>query len=74
MRIGISLGNQANQLFEEQKYLDAEDAHRVAIQVRRSVLGTDDLDVAKSMNNLACTLMKQSKQDEALSLQNSVVR
>lgn len=72
--MGTSLGNQANRLFEDQQYLEAEDIHKIAIQMRKSVFGPHHLDVAKSMNNLACTLVRQSKQEEALGLQNSVIR
>lgn len=74
IRVGVSLGNQANQLFEDQQYLEAEEVHRIAIQLRKSIFGAHHLDVAKSMNNLACTLIRQSKQEEAIKLQNAVVR
>ncbi|GMH39048.1 hypothetical protein BSKO_06946 [Bryopsis sp. KO-2023] len=73
LRVATSIGNRANGLYEIQKYLEAEDMHKVALQIRRSVLGDDAEEVAKSLNNLGCTLIKQSMQDKALDIQHSAI-
>ncbi|KAK5100020.1 hypothetical protein LTS08_005735 [Lithohypha guttulata] len=60
-----SYSNLARALSQQDKYKEAENLHRQALQARKQVLGPEHPDTLRNIDDLAGVLSQQGKHDEA---------